>query len=38
VAVVDQIRAVAKERVERRLGELSIDHLEAVEEGLRAVG
>jgi mRNA interferase MazF len=37
VAVVDQIRAVAKERLEKRLGELTSEHLEAVEQGLRAV-
>jgi mRNA interferase MazF len=37
VAVVDQIRAVAKERLEKRLGELTSEHLEAVEQGLHAV-
>src|ERR1700682_1889676 len=37
VAVVDQIRAVAKERLESRMGELASEHLEAVEQGLRAI-
>ena len=37
VAVVDQIRAVAKERLEARLGIVSSDHLRAVEEGLRQI-
>jgi mRNA-degrading endonuclease toxin of MazEF toxin-antitoxin module len=35
--VVDQIRAVAKERLESRMGELATEHLEAVEQGLRAI-
>ena len=37
VAVVDQIRAVAKERLHRKLGELSPDDLVKVEEALRTV-
>ena len=37
VAVVDQIRAVAKERLESRIEELATEHLEAVERGLRAI-
>jgi len=37
VAVVDQIRAIAKERLDRRIGDLSPQHLEAVENGLRQV-
>ena len=37
VAVVDQIRAMAKERLDKRMGELAPLHLEAVEDGLRDV-
>jgi mRNA interferase MazF len=37
VAVVDQIRAVAKERIERRMGELSASDLLGIEEALRMV-
>jgi mRNA interferase MazF len=37
VAVVDQIRAVAKERLTRRIGVISLDNLVSVEEGLRVV-
>ena len=37
VAVVDQIRAVAKERLKRRMGELSVEDLRAVEDALRLV-
>jgi mRNA interferase MazF len=37
VAVLDQIRAVAKERLRERLGVLSTDNLRAVEDGLRQV-
>ena len=37
VAVVDQIRAVAKERLQRRMGELSAEDLAMVEEALRLV-
>lgn len=37
VAVIDQVSAVSKERLERRMGELSSAHLEAVEQGLREI-
>ncbi len=37
VAVVDQVRAVSKERFLRRMGELSVPDLAAVEEALRLV-
>lgn len=37
VAVVDQIRAVAKERLHRRVGELSAGDLIRVEEAVRMV-
>jgi mRNA interferase MazF len=37
VAVTDQIRAVTKQRLDRRMGELSIEDLEAVELGVREV-
>jgi mRNA interferase MazF len=37
VAVVDQIRAIAKERVQECAGELSAEHLKAVEDGLRQI-
>lgn len=37
MAVIDQIRAVTKERFIRRLGELSPEELAAVEDGLRQV-
>jgi mRNA interferase MazF len=37
VAVIDQIRAVSKERLENLMGELSPAHLEAVEQGLREI-
>jgi len=37
IAVLDQIRAVAKERLRERLGSISSQHLKAVEEGLRQV-
>jgi mRNA interferase MazF len=37
VAVTDQIRAIAKQRLERRLGELSSEDLKAVEQGVREV-
>ena len=36
-AVVDQIRAVAKERLHRRIGELSAEDLVKIEEALRTV-
>jgi mRNA interferase MazF len=37
VAVVDQVRAVTKERLFRRIETLSAQHLEAVEDGLRVI-
>src|SRR5262249_2278129 len=37
VAVTDQVRAVAKQRLHRRMGELSGDDLKAVEQGVREV-
>jgi mRNA interferase MazF len=37
VAVTDQIRAITKQRLDRRLGELSAEDLEAVERGVREV-
>ena len=37
VVVVDQVRAVSKERFLRRMGELSVPDLAAVEEALRLV-
>jgi len=37
VAVVDQIRAIAKERLVARLDIVSTDQLLAVEEGLRQI-
>jgi mRNA interferase MazF len=37
VAVTDQIRAIAKQRLDKRLGELSGKDLEAVERGVREV-
>jgi mRNA interferase MazF len=37
VAVVDQIRAIAKERLVARLDIVSTDQLRAVEEGLRQI-
>jgi mRNA-degrading endonuclease toxin of MazEF toxin-antitoxin module len=37
VAVIDQVRALAKERLDGRIGDLSPEHLEAVEQGLREV-
>ena len=37
IAVVDQIRAVAKERLHRRLGGLSPANLNSVEEALRTI-
>jgi len=36
-AVVDQIRAVSKERLKERIGELSGEHLDALERALRDV-
>ncbi len=37
VVVTDQIRAVAKQRLDQRLGELSSEDLKAVEQGAREV-
>jgi mRNA-degrading endonuclease toxin of MazEF toxin-antitoxin module len=37
VAVTDQVRAIAKQRLDRRLGELSSEDLNAVEQGVREV-
>ncbi len=37
VAVTDQIRAIAKQRLDRHLGELSSEDLQAVEQGVREV-
>ena len=37
VAVLDQIRAVSKERLERRLGELTSGDLEMIVQGLRDI-
>ena len=37
VAVTDQIRAVAKQRLDRPMGELSVGDLQAVEQGVREV-
>jgi mRNA interferase MazF len=37
VAVTDQIRAVAKQRLDRRIGELSSEDLKAVEQCVREV-
>ncbi len=37
VAVLDQIRAVAKERLQGKLGAISTDEFETIEDGLREV-
>lgn len=37
VAVLDQIRAVSKERLHKRVGDLPPLHMQAVEEGLRGI-
>lgn len=37
VAVIDQIRAVSKERLESRMGELSAAHVKDLEEALKDV-
>jgi mRNA interferase MazF len=37
VAVVDQIRAVAQERLTRRVGEISVADLTSVEDALRVI-
>jgi len=36
-AVTDQIRAVAKQRIDQRLGELSLKDMQAVEQAVREV-
>jgi mRNA-degrading endonuclease toxin of MazEF toxin-antitoxin module len=37
VAVVDQIRAVSKERLDRMIGAVSSEEMEAIEGGLRRI-
>lgn len=37
VAVIDQVRAVAKERLVRHIENLSAEHLQAVEDALREI-
>ena len=37
VAVTDQIRSIPKQRLDRRLGELLSEDLEAIEQGVREV-
>jgi mRNA interferase MazF len=37
VAVTDQVRAITKQRLDRRLGKLSPEDLNAVEQGVREV-
>lgn len=37
VAVTDQIRAIAKQRLDRPVGELSVDDLRGVEQGVREI-
>ena len=37
VAVIDQIRAVSKERLQKSLGELPPEHIAAVEQALREI-
>jgi mRNA interferase MazF len=37
VAVIDQVRAIAKERLTQRIEDLPLDQLEAVEAGLREI-
>jgi mRNA-degrading endonuclease toxin of MazEF toxin-antitoxin module len=37
VAVIDQIRAVAKERLEKAIGMLSPEQMQAVEQALREI-
>ena len=37
VAVIDQIRAVTKERLQQKLGAISAQELDAIENGLREV-
>jgi mRNA interferase MazF len=37
IAVIDQVRAVAKERLVRHIEKLSAEHLQAVEDALREI-
>jgi mRNA interferase MazF len=37
VAVIDQIRAVSKERFQQRLGVASTEHLECIEDALKQI-
>jgi len=37
VAVTDQVRAVAKQRLDRCIGTMTPEHLQAVEQGLREI-
>src|SRR4051794_10959141 len=37
VAVTDQVQSIAKQRLDRLLGELSSEHLDVVEQGVREV-
>jgi mRNA interferase MazF len=37
VALIDQVRAVAKDRLVRHIETLSVEHLQAVEDGLREI-
>jgi mRNA-degrading endonuclease toxin of MazEF toxin-antitoxin module len=37
VAVIDQIRAVSKERLQQRLGFASTEHLECIEDALKQI-
>lgn len=37
IAMIDQVRAVAKERLVRRIEDLSIEHLRSVEAALREI-
>ena len=37
VAVIDQVRAISKERLTRRIEDLPTDQLEAIEAGLREI-
>jgi mRNA-degrading endonuclease toxin of MazEF toxin-antitoxin module len=37
VAVIDQVRAIAKERLVRHIENLSAEHLQAIEAGLREI-
>jgi mRNA-degrading endonuclease toxin of MazEF toxin-antitoxin module len=37
VAVMDQIRAVSKERLQQRIGSVSAERLETIEEALKQI-